>query len=357
MIRLRLFHGLSQTYLGVVNSELPSYDCDASIVYEKSFNEGDLLDFRISTPAGIITGSIGSPDDCISCVSRNHAYEVSKEISEEFEELTVGVFFPALVEPRPVADYIYALEDELEDSTLDIISVSTIIDLLTFNHDISVEKVASEIARSEFLCRSIEYSDALIVANSDRVTPESGQIALEIAGQIRANISVIEMGAGGLPLSSFESVPIFDYENELRYSPLTSESNISSVAGLKSSRFVWHAQSPINPERFAAFVDKYLGYVYRSRGNLWFANCLTQQVGWESFSNVYSMDRLDTWIEIGIPAESYLVMLYQNEELTQEELNTALTECLLTDSELNTDTNTWINFSDPLFDAIQKQQG
>ena len=135
MIRLRLFHGLSQTYLGVVNSELPSYDCDASIVYEKSFNEGDLLDFRISTPAGIKTGSIGSPDDCISCVSRNHAYEVSKEISEEFEELTVGVFFPALVEPRPVADYIYALEDELEDSTLDIISVSTIIDLLTFSLD------------------------------------------------------------------------------------------------------------------------------------------------------------------------------------------------------------------------------
>ncbi len=109
--------------------------------------------------------------------------------------------------------------------------------------------------------------------------------------------------------------------------------------------------------RATVFVDKYLGYVYRSRGNLWFANCLTQQVGWESFSNVYSMDRLDTWIEIGIPAESYLVMLYQNEELTQEELSTALTECLLTDSELNTDTNSWINFRDPLFDAIQKQQG
>lgn len=357
MIRLRLFHGLSQTYLGVVHSALESYDCDAGIVYEKSFNEEDLLDFRISTPVGIKTGSVGSPDGCISCVSRNHAYEVSKEISGEFDELTIGVFFPALVEPRPVADYIYALEDELEEPTLDIISVSTVIDLLTFNHDISVEKVASEIARSEFLCRSIEYSDALIVANSDRVTPESGQIALEIAGQIRTNLSVIEMGAGGLPLSPLKSVPIFDYENELRYSPLTSESSISSVAGLNSSRFVWHAQSPMNPERFAAFVDKYLGYVYRSRGNLWFANCLTQQVGWESFSNVYSMDRLETWTEIGIPAENYLVMLYQNEELTQEELSAALKECLLTDSELNTDTNTWIKFSDPLFDAIQKQQG
>ncbi len=357
MIRLRLFHGLSQTYLGVVQKEFKSFNCDASIIYEKSFNEGDLLDFRVNTPEGIKTGSIGSPDGCISCISRNHAYEVCKEISGEFDELTLGVFFPAFVEPRPVADYIYALEDELEDSTLDIISVSTVIDLLTFNHDISIEKVASEIARSEFLCRSIEYSDVLIVANSDRVTPESGQIALEIAGQIRTNISVIKVGADGLPLSSFESVPTFDYENELRYSPLTSESSISSVAGLKSSRFVWHAQSPLNPERFAAFVDKYLGYVYRSRGNLWFANCLKQQVGWESFSNVYSMDRLDTWTVIGMPAENYLVMLYQNDELTEVDLSAALTECLLTDAELNTDSNTWIHLSDPLFEAIQRLQG
>jgi hypothetical protein len=68
------------------------------------------------------------------------------------------------------------------------------------------------------------------------------------------------------------------------------------------------------------------------------------------------MDRLDTWEAIGISAENYLVLIIQSSRKSKEVIFAELDSCLFTASELASDTSTWIQLPDPLYEAIQQRQ-
>jgi G3E family GTPase len=355
MIKIDLIHGISQTLLETVKQGLQGSE-EIIIYYERSFNETGLLDFQIIEKGEVRNGSIGRLEECISCKCRSHTYDLVQELQAKYEDVNVVVIVPAFVEPRAVADYIIMMDGDLPENFLDIRSVSSVIDCMSFFQDVAVIKIGQEITKSEFLYRSIEYSDSLFLGNSHRISKVKLEELKEISKQVNSKIKFCELSNTGILLTALSELHIFDYEDPTRFSPLTSESLITYSNGVEVERVVWSSDTPLHSERFADFIENNLENIFRSRGNLWFANCIQNQVGWESTSNIYCMDRLDTWDEIGIGAENFLVILVNKSSISSSAVKAALDNCVLTSVELETDISTWKQMKDPLYEATRECQ-
>jgi G3E family GTPase len=355
MIQIHVIHGISQLFLETTKNGLLKKQ-QIILYYEKAFDDSNLLDFELFDNGEISKGSIGKPDGCISCVSRSHAYNTICDLESKYGTGDIVVIFPAHVEPRAIADYFAIMEDDREIMIMDIRTVSTALDCMSFLRDVTVEKLGEEMAKSEFLYRSIEYSDSLFLANHNRISPVSLEGVKEVLCQINSMVELFDLSDDGTLPISLSELPIFNFEDPTRFSPLTSESQITPYVGAQSERIVWRSITPMHPERFSRFIDENLEVIFRSRGNLWFANCIQNQIGWESFANVFSMDRLDTWEAIEISAENYLVLIIQSSRKSKEVIFADLDSCLFTASELASDASTWIQLPDPLYEAIQQRQ-
>jgi G3E family GTPase len=355
MIQVHVIHAISQLFLETIKNGLLKKQ-EIILYYEKAFDDSNLLDFELFDNGEITKGSIGKPESCISCVSRSHAYDTICDLESKYGAGEIVVIFPAFVEPRAIADYFVIMEDDRESIIMDIHTVSTAVDCMNFLRDVTVEKLGEEMAKSEFLYRSIEYSDSVFLANHNRISSESLEGVKEVLGQINSMVELLDLSDDGTLHAALSELPIFNFEHPTRFSPLTSESQITPYVGARSERIVWSAITPMHPERFAKFIDENLEFIFRSRGNLWFANCVQNQIGWESFANVFSMDRLDTWEAIDISAENYLVLLIQSSSKSKEVILAELESCLFTTSELTSDPSTWIQLPDPLYEAIQQRQ-
>ncbi len=355
MIQIHIIHGISQLFLETIKNGLLKKQ-EIILYYEKAFDDSNLLDFELIDNGEISKGSIGKSESCISCVSRSHAYDTICDLQSKYGTGDIVVIFPAYVEPRAIADYFVIMEDDREIMIMDIRTVSTALDCMSFLRDVTVEKLGDEMAKSEFLYRSVEYSDSVFLANHNRISPESLEGVKEVLGQINSMVELFDLTDDGTLPAAFSELPIFNFEHPTRFSPLTSESQITPYVGAQSERIVWSSFTPMHPERFSRFIDENLEFIFRSRGNLWFANCIQNQVGWESFANVFSMDRLDTWQTIDISAENYLVLLIQSSRKSKEVIFAELESCLFTASELASDPSTWIQLPDSLYEAIQQRQ-
>ncbi len=322
---------------------------------------------------------------CICCTLREDLLaEVAKLAREgRFEYLLIES--TGISEPMPVAaTFTFPLDDgqSLADvARLD--TMVTVVDAANFLHDyISSERLYDRGMQMnetdsrtivDLLTDQVEFANVIIINKIDLVSPYDLGRLEDILRHLNPTAQLIRAEHGVVALDQILNTGRFDFQQaaqapgwvkELRgeHVPETEEYGISS--------FVYRAQRPFHPQRFAEFThSSVIVQVLRAKGFAWLASRMDDVVGFSKAGRMCRLNLAGRWWA-SVPSDQWPAtpefgeyrrqywrppygdrrqeLVFIGVKMDQAQIQRTLDACLLTDAELALGPDGWATLPDPL---------
>lgn len=322
---------------------------------------------------------------CICCTLREDLLiEVGRLAREHrFDQLLIES--TGISEPMPVAET-FTFEDELGRSLGDVARLDTMVTVVDARNFLADWRTfeflrdrgesagpADERTVVELLSDQVEFADVIVLNKVDLVSADD---RAELQAMLRAlnhRARIVESSFGQVPLDAVLGTGLFDFEaaaqapgwlQTLRGEefPETEEYGISS--------FVYRAQRPFHPERFAEVIEGQWPGVLRAKGFFWLATRHNQVGQWSAAGRVLRYGYAGRWWATVPQAQWPLTeemrthyeqhwrepygdrrqeLVFIGTDMDHERIVARLDACLLTDDEFSVGPGVWRHaFNDPL---------
>jgi len=319
---------------------------------------------------------------CICCTLREDLLIEVKRLAAEKRFDYLVIESTGISEPLPVAET-FTFDDESGDILSDFArldTMATVVDAANFLDNFkstdSLQDRGESLGEADerdlvnLLTDQIEFCDVLLLNKVDEVSADELVKITRIIKSLNPGVEIIETNYSKVPLEKVLNTGKFNFERasqdpmwlkEVRgeHVPETEEYGISS--------FVYKANRPFHPQRFWDFTQQNWAGVVRAKGYFWLA---TRWQGVGSFSQAGKMRQLDCagswWGARDIaewPEQIRALSVLQGwdakykdrrQELViigikhnENELRSALDDCLVTEDEFEAGLPEWLTFSDP----------
>ncbi|WP_293780126.1 zinc metallochaperone GTPase ZigA [uncultured Oxalicibacterium sp.] len=320
---------------------------------------------------------------CICCTLREDLLEEVTKLAQagRFDQLVIES--TGISEPLPVAET-FTFTDEKGKSLSDMARLDTmvtVIDAFNFLKDYEShdelrqrgESMGNEDERTvvDLLVEQVEFCDVLILNKTDLVSEGELQRLTVILQRLNPRARIERSRFGEVPLDKVLDTGLFDFEQasqapgwlqELRgtHQPETETYGIGS--------FVYRARRPFHPQRFYALTQRAWPGVVRSKGFFWLASRPTYAASWSQAGSICRHGAAGLWWA-AVPQENWpedpesvariraewspetgdarqeLVLIGMH--LDQSALTEQFDACLLTDAEMATGPEAWMQMEDP----------
>ena len=334
-------------------------------------------------------------DGCICCELRGDLLDAVGKLAQKggFDHLLIES--TGVAEPLPVAQTLtlgFGVEDidptEFYEETgvepmefYELDTTVTVVDAHQFwdamNSDGSLMDGDTEKPLADLLVEQVEFCDVLVLNKCDLVSDEDIDEIEETVRKLQPRAEVVRTEHGRIDPDEVLGTGLFDFDEasesagwlrELREPHASAEEE----HGVKS--FVFEAERPFRPERFADFLDDLPTGIVRSKGHFWLAGrdeaALALDIAGQSVRIGYGGD----WIA-ALPEEERDEILDENPELreTWDEkygdrdtrlvvigvdidrrgIHDRLEDCVLDDEEMEAD---WTGFEDRFPEFVEPEE-
>lgn len=322
---------------------------------------------------------------CICCTLREDLLEEVTKLAQEGRFDYLVIESTGIAEPLPVAET-FTFADENGLSLSDVARLDTmvtVVDAINFLRDYDEAKFLTETAESlgeddersvaDLLVDQVEFADVILISKTDLVEKSEIERLFAILKTLNTSATILPISNGEVELDAVLDTQSFSFEKaqqapgwlkEMRgeHIPETEEYGISS--------FAYHARRPFHPEKFYDFLHnaKDYGKLIRSKGYFWLATRPEFVGQWSQAGGIArygvagmfwkaipkeewptDQDYLDAindiWQEPYGDMRQELVFIGQG--LEQEKLIARLSECLLTEDEMEQGLDYWLSLEDP----------
>lgn len=322
---------------------------------------------------------------CICCTLREDLLIEVRRLAEagRFDYLVIES--TGISEPLPVAET-FTFADENGISLGDIAQLDTmvtVVDAVNFlpeYHDArhlqeTGEHLGEEDERSvaDLLVEQVEFADVLLISKTDLVSDAQVRDVIGVLRGLNTEAEIIPIANGQIPLNRILATQKFSFERarqapgwlkEMRgeHIPETEEYGISS--------FVFQARRPFHPKKFHEFLHSSLpqGKLIRSKGYFWLASRPEFAGQWSQAGGIarygyagmfwhgvpkerwpddeeYLASIKKSWAEPFGDKRQELVFIGQG--LDKEAMVEALSDCLLSENEMESGQAYWEKLPDP----------
>lgn len=322
---------------------------------------------------------------CICCTLREDLLlEVNKLAKEgRFDHLVIES--TGISEPLPVAEtFTFADEDGVSLSDVaKLDTMVTVVDAVNFLTDYEQAKSLAEAGESlgeedersvaDLLVDQVEFADVILISKTDLAPADDINSLKAIIRSLNTQAKIIAIEHGNIPINEILDTGLFDFERaqqapgwlqEMRgeHTPETEEYGIGS--------FNYVARRPFHPAKFHQFINNIQDYgkLLRSKGFFWLASRPEFAGSWSQAGGIahhgfaglfwkavpkeqwpedpdYLQAIKQQWVEPFGDMRQELVFIGQN--LDQQNMVSALDKCLLTEDELLSGKNFWLELEDP----------
>lgn len=322
---------------------------------------------------------------CICCTLREDLLlEVNKLAKEgRFDHLVIES--TGISEPLPVAEtFTFADEDGVSLSDVaKLDTMVTVVDAVNFLTDYEQAKSLAEAGESlgeedersvaDLLVDQVEFADVILISKTDLAPADDINSLKAIIRSLNTQAKIIAIEHGNIPINEILDTGLFDFERaqqapgwlqEMRgeHTPETEEYGIGS--------FNYVARRPFHPAKFHQFINNIQDYgkLLRSKGFFWLASRPEFAGSWSQAGGIahhgfaglfwkavpkeqwpedpdYLQAIKQQWVEPFGDMRQELVFIGQN--LDQQNMVAALDKCLLTEDELLSGKNFWLELEDP----------
>ncbi|MBA0038959.1 GTP-binding protein [Pantoea sp. BIGb0393] len=320
---------------------------------------------------------------CICCTLREDLLLEVNRLAKEGRFDNLVIESTGISEPLPVAET-FTFADEEGQSLSAVASLDTmvtVVDGFNFLRDYESnesiqsrgESLGAEDERTvvDLLVDQIEFCDVLILNKTDLINEAEKEHLMAILTSLNPRANIITSAYGKVELDQVLNTGLFDFDaaaqapgwlQELRgeHTPETEEYGIHN--------FVFRARRPFHPVRFSQVIENELNGVVRSKGYFWLASRPRHAGSWSQAGGVsrqglagmwwasvpkerWPQDEenlqyiLDNWVDGSGDARQELVFIGidMDEALLRDKLENAL----LTDDEMASGPDRWVELPDP----------
>ncbi|MBB4197554.1 4-hydroxytetrahydrobiopterin dehydratase [Rhodoblastus sphagnicola] len=225
---------------------------------------------------------------CICCTLRDDLLKEVRRLADEGRFDCLLIESTGVSEPLPVATT-FEFRDEGGQSLSDIARLDAMVTVVDAVHLLKDYSSADFLAdRGEtagegdertlvgLLVAQIEFADIVVINKVSDATPAQRDAARAIIRALNPDARVIESDFGRVAAQDLFDTGLFDFdrahEHPLWFKELYGHAeHVPEDSAYGVTSFVWRARRPLEPERFAEFVDTPLPGVIRAKGHFWLA--------------------------------------------------------------------------------------
>jgi G3E family GTPase len=309
---------------------------------------------------------------CICCTLREDLMEQVAELAEAKKYDYLLIESTGIGEPMPVAAT-FAFEDEDGDSLSKVARLDTmvtVVDAASFFEYVesSDDLLSLGMAAGEtddrtvvdLLIDQVEFANVIILNKTDLVDKKQLEYVEAMIRRLNPDAQLIHSSFSKVSPTLILDTKKFNFEKASQsagwakelageHTPETEEYGISS--------FVYRADKPFHPERFAECINREWPGVVRSKGFFWLASRPRIAGSWSQAGGSCRTEPAGYWAaqdESGALISSEVAPVKGKQEIVligiginKEALTKMLDDCLLTDQELAAGENSWKKLSDP----------
>ncbi|MFC0186731.1 GTP-binding protein [Fictibacillus aquaticus] len=319
---------------------------------------------------------------CICCTLREDLIKEVEKLAASGDIDYIVIESTGISEPIPVAQTFTYVDEEVGIDLTEVARLDTMVTVVDGNRfweDFSSgeslldRKQATEEGDTrevvDLIIEQIEFADVILLNKIDLLHEEDIQELEEVLSKLNSHANVIRTSFSRVPLQDVLNTGRFDFEKASQGAGWIKELNTEHVPETEEygiSSFVYRSRRPLHPERFMNWLENWPVDVVRAKGFFWLATRnntvgLISQAGtsimiqgagdWVASYPAAEQEELlkeepellEKWDETYGDRMNEIVMI--GIDMNQEEIETSLHSCLLTDEEM---ISNWSRLPDPL---------
>jgi G3E family GTPase len=247
---------------------------------------------------------------CICCTLREDLLIEVRKLAQENRFDYLLIESTGIGEPMPVAAT-FDFEDEAGNSLGEVARLDTMVtvvdavnlfkdyhseDLLADRGTIADETDNRSLA--SLLTEQIEFANVIVISKIDLVDEQALAKVTAVVKALNPSAKLIFAKQGDVPLKSILGTQLFDFEKasampgwirelEGQHIPETEEYGIES--------FIYTSREPLDPNRFAAFLELPLTDVLRAKGYVWLASRPEWAIAYSRSGNIANVEPVGYW--------------------------------------------------------------
>ena len=289
--------------VAVIVNDMSELNIDASLISKGTTNAGAALS---RTDEKLVEMSNG----CICCTLREDLLIEVRKLAQENRFDYLLIESTGIGEPMPVAAT-FDFEDEEGNSLGEVARLDTMVtvvdavnlfkdyhseDLLADRGTIADETDNRSLA--SLLTEQIEFANVIVISKIDLVDEQALAKVTAVVKALNPSAKVIYATQGDVPLKAILGTQLFDFEKasampgwirelEGQHTPETEEYGIQS--------FIYTSREPLDPHRFAAFLELPLTGVLRAKGYVWLASRPEWAIAYSRSGNIANVEPVGYW--------------------------------------------------------------
>ena len=293
---------------------------------------------------------------CICCTLREDLMQQIAELASSNKYDYLLIESTGIGEPMPVAaTFAYKNEEGKSLSQIALLdTMVTVVDASNFYKHLETIEDLSQLGMgagdsddrtlADLLVDQIEFADVIILNKTDLVDEEKIKMTEKLVKKLNPEAKILHSCFGRIAKEEILNTSKFNFEKASQsagwakelsgeHTPETEEYGISS--------FVYKADRPFHPERFADCIQQEWPGVIRSKGFFWLASRPDMAGLWSQAGAACRTEPAGKWHDKGL---QQLVLIGIN--MDKKELSLMLDECLLRDQEISAGRESWLNMND-----------
>lgn len=355
--------------IAVIVNDMSEVNIDAALIKQGAFSrtEEKLVELQ---------------NGCICCTLREDLIiEVEKLVRSGNIDYIV-IESTGISEPIPVAQSFTYFDEELGINLSEICRLDTMVTVVDANrfwddygsgesllerNQTDDENDEREVA--DLLIDQIEFANVILVNKVDLVQERNVQELKGVLRKLNTEATILESVHSTVELRDFIGTQLFDFEKASQgagWMKELNEEHIPETGEYGIHSFIYRRKRPFHPERWMNWLENWPIEIIRAKGFFWLSSRndtsgLLSQAGsslsiqaageWVALYSQGDKERffkddpklLERWDPQFGDRQTELVFI--GIQMNQQEVETALDQCLLTDEEMKKD---WKTFKDPL---------
>jgi G3E family GTPase len=289
--------------VAVIVNDMSELNIDASLISKGTNNAGAALS---RTDEKLVEMSNG----CICCTLREDLLIEVRKLAQENRFDYLLIESTGIGEPMPVAAT-FDFEDEEGNSLSEVANLDTmvtVVDAVNLFKDYNSEDLLADRGTiadetdnrslASLLTEQIEFANVIVISKIDLVDEQALAKVTAVVKALNPSANVIYAKQGDVPLKSILGTQLFDFEEasampgwirelEGQHTPETEEYGIQS--------FIYTSREPLDPNRFAAFLELPLTGVLRAKGYVWLASRPEWAIAYSRSGNIANVEPAGYW--------------------------------------------------------------
>jgi G3E family GTPase len=289
--------------VAVIVNDMSELNIDASLISKGTNNAGAALS---RTDEKLVEMSNG----CICCTLREDLLIEVRKLAQENRFDYLLIESTGIGEPMPVAAT-FDFEDEEGNSLSEVANLDTmvtVVDAVNLFKDYNSEDLLADRGTiadetdnrslASLLTEQIEFANVIVISKIDLVDEQALAKVTAVVKSLNPSANVIYAKQGDVPLKSILGTQLFDFEKasampgwirelEGQHTPETEEYGIQS--------FIYTSREPLDPHRFAAFLELPLTGVLRAKGYVWLASRPEWAIAYSRSGNIANVEPVGYW--------------------------------------------------------------